>query len=126
MLRPLVLQDLHQHQIQLVQERPLLARCIPCRLDNQRHDIVLDGLTLLPGKRIPARADELVHDLQRKVARVQVRRGLQNGIHPQPRVRVLLELRNQALRIRLLWAASKVERINCLVQKRNVQRRRKV
>lgn len=66
MLRPLVLEDLHQYQVKLSQKDPLsLHRFrIGGGLDDDRDNVILNSIALFTRQGIPARLDELVEDLE--------------------------------------------------------------
>ena len=85
---PFLPQDAHQHQIELVQQRALLAQTLfsAAVLDDAVDDEVADAHALIAGQHLPARQDHVIQDLQAQELGLRVFRILQDLIDEQPRV----------------------------------------
>lgn len=99
-----MLEDLHQDEVELVQEALLAAhgRVVGTRLDDDLNDKVADAAPLLLRQDLPSRLDEAVHDLQRDVLGLRVAGRLEDSRHALPGIGVLLELGEYGRRLLLL------------------------
>mmetsp|Transcript_2464 Transcript_2464/g.8864 ORF Transcript_2464/g.8864 Transcript_2464/m.8864 type:complete len:326 (+) Transcript_2464:3359-4336(+) len=122
---PLVLEHLHQDDVQLVDEHLLRPkqRLVRAQLDDQVRHVVLDAVALLRREDVPPELDLRLEDLQGEELGVLHLRALQDGVHAHPRVWVLLHLLEHLLRRRaLIGVLRRVEGVHRTVQKLDVQR----
>lgn len=111
-MRPLLLEDADQDEVQLVDQRAFLAQRLfgTAELDDEVDDEVTDALTLIARQHLPPRHDHIVQDLEAEELCLWVLRILQDLVDQVPCVRVLFELVERCLCGLLLFATTLVER----------------